>query len=267
MVRLLLEHGAGQIINNPDRDIQTPLSLAVRKNNIDIVRILLQHGARQSINIPDTPDLDGKTPLYWAVRKNNNIEMIQLLLEYGASFDSKTMTHPTIQEFIFYRDLLYKKYFFMKNLRSISETEGAFLQLPHQNTVKQKPNLLDFSSRQSYEDALRQYKKSLQKYVIPHFMTIKAFQVYLKEIELKEKIPEYIIRTIDRELKEDLVIKDCLQQIFLSKKKQIEDMIHEKEKDYRTFLYYLRSIGADPYTFLNGIDQLIELCQKKNYNE
>jgi hypothetical protein len=264
MVKLLLDNGAQQSINIPDRYGNTIISTAVSKNNIEMIQLLLEYGASLDSKIMTHPTIQEfifyRDFLYKKYFFMKNLK----LLEYGAIIDSKTMTHPLIQEFISYRDFLYKKFFFTKNLQSITQTKNkkklGTLQLPNQNTVKPKPNLYDFWSRQSYEDALRQYKKSLQKYVIPRFMTIKAFPDYFKEIELNEKIPEYIIRTVDRELEQDLVIKDCLKQIFSSKKKRIEDMIHEKEKDHRTFLYYLRSIGADPYTNINGIDRLIELC-------
>jgi ankyrin repeat protein len=82
--KLLFENGAAITLNLKDKWGQTPLHLAVNKNNKTLVQWLIEHGA-----YIDAKDKRGRTPLYIAVM-NYNIEIIQLLLSRGARLDEKT---------------------------------------------------------------------------------------------------------------------------------------------------------------------------------
>ena len=61
MIRLLLDNGATQFINERDHDAgETPLFNAAYNGNIAIATLLIENGAAQSV---DTPRNDGYTPL------------------------------------------------------------------------------------------------------------------------------------------------------------------------------------------------------------
>ena len=60
-------------INNPDYEQHTPLHLAVKSGDIDMVSTLLKKGAST-----DSVDKVGNTPLHWAVGQNK-IEIVKLL--------------------------------------------------------------------------------------------------------------------------------------------------------------------------------------------
>ena len=82
LIEALLQHGAD--VDYFSKCYATPLFLACRCNNIDVVKLLLEYGA--NVNIPVYTDIPGYTeitPLQIA-RKNNNTEIVELLLEYGA---------------------------------------------------------------------------------------------------------------------------------------------------------------------------------------
>src|SRR5207244_12800393 len=56
----------------------TPLFLAVNAGRIDLVKLLLEHGAEVNVT-----DVDHKTPLYYAIARQNN-DIADLLLQAGA---------------------------------------------------------------------------------------------------------------------------------------------------------------------------------------
>ena len=53
------------------------LHLAAKENRLDIARALIARG-----DDFDTRDKDGRTPLYWAVRKTS-LDVVRLLIEHG----------------------------------------------------------------------------------------------------------------------------------------------------------------------------------------
>jgi len=83
-VSLLLGNGALSSIRNAYGN--TPLLLA---NNTEIVRILLEHGVS-----PDDADEGKNTPLYLAMDKRN-LEIAELLIEYGADIRAENIHGST----------------------------------------------------------------------------------------------------------------------------------------------------------------------------
>jgi len=63
---------------------ETPLTLAVRKENIQLVKTLLARNADI-----DAPDAFGETPLMWAVIKQNK-KLVLLLLDAGVKMSLET---------------------------------------------------------------------------------------------------------------------------------------------------------------------------------
>ena len=90
LARILLEEGAD--INQAD-DRAPPLLTAVYRGYVDSAKLLLQRGA--DIEISGTPSYTDETShsvLYWA-RKEEDWEMIQLLLQHGAKDESASCPH------------------------------------------------------------------------------------------------------------------------------------------------------------------------------
>ena len=76
LVNLLLKKNANPNIINIDG--RSPLYYAVINNNYDIVSLLLEKNAD-----PNIIDIDGRSPLYYAIN-NNNSDIVSLLLEKNA---------------------------------------------------------------------------------------------------------------------------------------------------------------------------------------
>jgi hypothetical protein len=89
----------GQNINDQDDEGQTRLYLAVRYGHLDQARILLAEGANP--NIPETKD--GWTPLIVTIRVTKNIDIIHLLLSYGA--DPLILSHSGRNAWVYARQL------------------------------------------------------------------------------------------------------------------------------------------------------------------
>ncbi len=64
--------------NQKEKDIQ--VLAAVQTNNIDLLKLLLKNGAS-----PNASDQYGFTALMWAIRSEDNIAMVNLLIEKGAN--------------------------------------------------------------------------------------------------------------------------------------------------------------------------------------
>lgn len=80
MVDLLLEHGADPNFVDPGNPLY-PLHEAATSSSLSIARKLLDHGASPNFSFPQ------RCPaLFWAFAREN-VQMIRLLLEHGASFD------------------------------------------------------------------------------------------------------------------------------------------------------------------------------------
>ena len=75
VARVLLEHGAD--VNACSDKHVTPLHLAVRRKEVDLVRVLLEHGASV-----DAEDHGGGTPFQAA--RDSDPDILKLLLEHGA---------------------------------------------------------------------------------------------------------------------------------------------------------------------------------------
>ena len=76
---------AGADVNIATELGSTPLLSAVRNENIDLMRLLLKAHASLSIK-----DEDGWTVLHWAVSGKGNMEMVELLVDSGASLTAVT---------------------------------------------------------------------------------------------------------------------------------------------------------------------------------
>ncbi|MDR3180034.1 MAG: ankyrin repeat domain-containing protein, partial [Holosporaceae bacterium] len=92
------------VVNGTDSKGKTPLGFAVEKNNREIVKLLLEYDADPD-SIVNQTDLPRKTPLILAVEKNSS-EIVKLLLEYGADPDSITCPPETNSAI---RDMIYIK--------------------------------------------------------------------------------------------------------------------------------------------------------------
>lgn len=86
-ISFLIKRGVN--INDGSCGGNSPLNLAVKLDNIDIVRYLLDHGA--DFTIPSTKIRKYKDPLYWAI-ENRNIDMVRLLIDHGAVLTDKHKT-------------------------------------------------------------------------------------------------------------------------------------------------------------------------------
>ena len=87
IVKYLVGHGAQ--INVQDKDVRTPLHLAVIYGSIEIVKYLMKSGAKI-----DEKDVDGCTPLHLAASEsptNNALEIVKYLIECGAQYDVKNL--------------------------------------------------------------------------------------------------------------------------------------------------------------------------------
>jgi len=83
ILSLLLEHGA-DLEGHWDTFNMTPLHMASWKGKLGAVQCLLDHGA----NI-DVRETNGCTPLRWAIRDSDNIQVVRLLLERGADVNAR----------------------------------------------------------------------------------------------------------------------------------------------------------------------------------
>ena len=91
-LQLLLDHGADPNQTWPGQT-NTPLTLAVRENNVEGVQLLLGVTPPADINKPYTNkegNIVRETPLHIALRQKNPI-LVQLLIDYGADLSATTL--------------------------------------------------------------------------------------------------------------------------------------------------------------------------------
>eukprot|EP01155_Anaeramoeba_flamelloides_P023544 Anaeramoba_flamelloidesa807767_185.p2 GENE.a807767_185~~a807767_185.p2 ORF type:complete len:130 (+),score=15.86 a807767_185:135-524(+) len=107
MIEYLLKNSR-KTINEKDDLGYTPIHLAVRKNETDIIKYLLKYN-------PDLNTMDkfGDTPLIDSAR-NNNIEVVKLLICGGADKYVKNNNGKTAMDFIS-DNKQYETALFMKN--------------------------------------------------------------------------------------------------------------------------------------------------------
>jgi len=84
VAELLSSHGA--LSDTRDKRGQTPLWLAVRGNNYEVVDLLLGHGGGDGIN---DVDAEGRTPLFELARSGRAEDIDKLIKSYGASSDAR----------------------------------------------------------------------------------------------------------------------------------------------------------------------------------
>ncbi|KAJ6020436.1 hypothetical protein N7540_005940 [Penicillium herquei] len=164
IVKALLEHGAGKIVNAFNAQQETPLFLAITRGASETARLLLekwgdqnllandkrntsalQHAVqRQSKSMvlmllknkahPNERNGNEETPLFDAV-KMNNIEIAQLLLQHGAYLDAQDKSGDTVL-FFAVRERFFSMVSFLlskgadpnlKNQQGISATHDAVM--------------------------------------------------------------------------------------------------------------------------------------------
>ena len=81
LVKLLVKNGADVNFEKPN----TPLKIAIKENNIDIVKFLLKKGAKLDL-VYDS----WVTPLFLAI-DNNNIDIFNLLIQNGEKINKKNL--------------------------------------------------------------------------------------------------------------------------------------------------------------------------------
>ena len=81
VVQVLLTHHAD--VNIRDDDDWTPLHFASSNWDSKVVRLLLEHGA--DVDSLDSEAVQGETPLFFLSKGSGNLEIAQVLLEYGAN--------------------------------------------------------------------------------------------------------------------------------------------------------------------------------------
>ena len=94
---LFMKHGAE--VNREDKDNETPLHRAVRRNWINFAEILLEHGADAMVE-----NNKGQTPLHLVSRRTyisqeDGIRIARLLLECGADVNAQDNNHVTPLDF------------------------------------------------------------------------------------------------------------------------------------------------------------------------
>ena len=80
--RMLIEHGAGVMAQNRDRE--TPLHLASREGQVEVARVLIERGADVTAQ-----NKDGRTPLHLVVEWRHK-ELVRMLIERGADVQVQT---------------------------------------------------------------------------------------------------------------------------------------------------------------------------------
>ena len=68
------------LIDQRDANLRTPLSWAACVGSSSGIKLLLSMGAN-----PCLPDIEGQTPLHWAVRRSNNAKTVRLILNSSSS--------------------------------------------------------------------------------------------------------------------------------------------------------------------------------------
>lgn len=97
LVQLLLEYKAD--IYKSDKYGNNPYNIAITENNLDILELLLEV-SRSWIQNPD-PILNDRLPLFYAV-DNINLDLIQLLIKYGADITQKDKNGCYLQSYAYY---------------------------------------------------------------------------------------------------------------------------------------------------------------------
>jgi ankyrin repeat protein len=77
-VEILLDHGADIEVRSPVG--LTPLAIAAREGQCEVVKVLLDRGANHAAETRDH-----STPLLWAIR-NGAVDAVKILIEHGARF-------------------------------------------------------------------------------------------------------------------------------------------------------------------------------------
>lgn len=93
-IKFLLEKGLD--VNAIDSYGNTPLLYAVRQRNVEGMRLLLENGADKLI---EHENLEGISALRMSlINGNYNFDVINILLEYGANPDKKSIKGSTVRE-------------------------------------------------------------------------------------------------------------------------------------------------------------------------
>lgn len=130
IVKILIDHGVNVNVERADDETnETPLHLAVEKDNIQITRLLLENGAKVDASYKNYKKFD--TALFSALEiaaEHGNKDIVKLLCDFGADAHSKMNTgralnlaagrgHKEIVNFFLDRKALYDSTIFDDSLR------------------------------------------------------------------------------------------------------------------------------------------------------
>ena len=101
VLRYILEHRLYEDINKTDWNIrnrygQTLLHYAAKSDDCIVLEHILEHHYYNDVNEIDN---NGKTALLWACENNKNTKTIELLLDYGANWESRSNDGRTLLHF------------------------------------------------------------------------------------------------------------------------------------------------------------------------
>jgi len=101
---LLIQHGADvnarggiRVSSGPGKWKHTPLHLAAREGNLEIVKLLIEHGAKI-----EAKDFNNATPLFMAVTHKRK-EVVKYLLEKGANINVRGRLYSDHREYPIHR--------------------------------------------------------------------------------------------------------------------------------------------------------------------
>ncbi|MCP1425400.1 ankyrin repeat protein [Paenibacillus xylanexedens] len=111
-----------ELTNTENQDGLTPLGYASHYGQAEVVRLLLEHGANvNALSHSKISFIPSNTALHAALAGERSSEVIQLLLEYGAStrfWTAMDNMHCTRQHFIRIRSNLSRCYFSMELIQT-----------------------------------------------------------------------------------------------------------------------------------------------------
>lgn len=95
-IQFLIDKGLD--VNAVDNYGYTPLMYAVRQRNVEVIRVLLKNGAEKLIEHQDN---DGISALRLSfLNKPYSYDVVELMLEFGASPDSKNPNGKTVRDLL-----------------------------------------------------------------------------------------------------------------------------------------------------------------------
>jgi len=224
IIILLLPKCTQKTINAVDKEDGGTLLLDVclKKNN-HLGRLLLKYGAQATINIADD---DGYTPLNWSIYEQN-IDLVTLLVEHGATIKSEHYTYAKNNKIQKYLTLIFNFYRTPNKIKFIKKYRN-----PKHNLI----DILRVACSKSLQDILYKNKK-------PKLTSFcKLFQKSKSEIWLKDAVEKALSIKIKEKTTFDSIVIDAINKnefyFAETKKNKICEKII-KDNDFSTRLSYL----------------------------